>query len=78
MEAKVKWQRMTSRKYAELNMVTYYSGKFININDNYSFGLLRIDGTSHMVLIEKDELEYENKYNILGYSGSLPIIEKRK
>jgi len=74
----MKWQRMTNRKYTELNMVTYHSGKFININDNYSFGLLRIDEILHMVLIEKDELEYENKYNVLGYSGALPIIEKIK
>jgi hypothetical protein len=70
----IKWQRMTSKKYNDLQMVCYHSGKFINLGDYYTFGLIRKDGILQMVLIEK--YETESIYSIEGFSGNLPIIKQ--
>ena len=65
---------MTSKKYNDLQMVCYHSGKFINLGDYYTFGLIRKDEVLQMVLIEK--CETENIYSIEGFSGNLPIIKQ--
>jgi hypothetical protein len=65
---------MTSKKYDDMQMVCYHSGRFIDIGDYCSFGLLRNEhGTLEMVLIEKSEID--SRYLIEGFSGNLPIIK---